>query len=72
MERTQDLENIFIHNDKYVAAKKADILIIANDDYEFKNTDLSKLKHLTIFDGRNILDRGNVENHGIDYFGLGT
>jgi UDPglucose 6-dehydrogenase len=71
-ERTQDLENIFIHNDKYMAAKKADILIIANDDCEFKNIDFSKLKLSTIFDGRNILDRGDVENHGIDYFGIGT
>ena len=34
--------------------------------------DFSKLKHLTIYDGRNILNRAQVEDQGIDYFGIGT
>lgn len=70
--RIQDRDNIFIHDDKYLATNRADLLIIANDDDGFKDLDFSKLKHLTIYDGRNILNRAQVEDQGIDYFGIGT
>lgn len=70
--RIQDYKNIFIHSDKYMASERADILIIANDDSDFKIHDMSTLKHLTIFDGRNVLNRDDVENQGIEYYGIGT
>ena len=59
----------------YECLDGADLLIIATEWEEFSNADLlkikEKLKSPLLFDGRNILQRKNVEKAGIEYWEIG-
>ena len=56
------------------ALRKSDALIICTEYREFWNFEashLQKLKDKNIFDGRNILDKGSLQDLNINYFGIG-
>lgn len=62
-------------NDAYEAAKDADAVAIVTEWNEFRQLDLVRLakgmKHLVLFDGRNIYEPSYVRNLGFMYYGIG-
>lgn len=64
------------HPSSYNALKNADALLILTEWDEFKVIDFSKAKELMrgnlIVDGRNILDRKEIEGEGFVYCGIGV
>ena len=54
----------------------AEALVVATEWDEFKSPDFAQMKSLMksakIFDGRNLYQRKNVQNHGFEYFGIGV
>lgn len=62
-------------SDKYEAMKDADALCLLTEWEEFKELDLAKVEALlkapVIFDGRNLLDKKEVEEAGFTYFAIG-
>jgi UDPglucose 6-dehydrogenase len=69
------LNNINFCDSKKHALSNADALLICTEWDEFKELDASELKLLhnkTIFDGRNILDKADIEASNIKYFGIGV
>jgi UDPglucose 6-dehydrogenase len=67
--------NIVFVKKKYTHLSKCDALVICTEWKEFWNPDFRKLKSLKqgiIFDGRNILNRSEVESHNLTYEGIGT
>ncbi len=67
--------NITYCSSAYEAVKGADALCILTEWMEFANLDLKKVKRLmkapVIFDGRNLLQKDEVESLGITYFAIG-
>lgn len=61
--------------DEYEALQGADALIIATEWALFRNPDLRKLEQLlkekTIFDGRNLYDLDEMQEHGFHYVSVG-
>jgi UDPglucose 6-dehydrogenase len=61
--------------DKYETMEGADGLFILTEWKEFVNIDLGRvknlLKQLIIFDGRNLLNKEDVECMGFTYFAIG-
>ena len=61
--------------DMYSCIKGADVLAILTEWQEFKNLDLQKanslMRHKTIVDCRNILNKDNAINNGFKYIGIG-
>lgn len=59
----------------YDTLKEADALAIVTEWNEFRNPDLSFIKHLmkspVIFDGRNLFDPTRLRNEGFTYLGIG-
>ncbi|MDA8607050.1 UDP-glucose/GDP-mannose dehydrogenase family protein [Gammaproteobacteria bacterium] len=68
-------KNISFCKSPFENIKNANALIICTEWDEFKNVDLAKLKLLKdkkIFDGRNMLNKNQISQLGIEYFGLGV
>jgi UDPglucose 6-dehydrogenase len=59
----------------YDALENADALIIATEWKQFRNPDYARMRQLlknpVIFDGRNILNRGELNRHQFHYFSIG-
>lgn len=68
-------ENVQFGTDMYNTVDNADALIIATEWSEFRNPDFTRLrrlmKHLLIFDGRNVFDIEKMEKIGIEYYSVG-
>ncbi|MFH2033398.1 MAG: UDP-glucose/GDP-mannose dehydrogenase family protein [Candidatus Margulisiibacteriota bacterium] len=64
-----------IVKDMFTAIEGADALVVLTEWPEFVELDLERvkkaLKSPLIFDGRNIYDRGRVEDAGLEYVGVG-
>ena len=70
-----DLNNINFCDSRKYALSNADALLICTEWDEFKKLDVSELNMLhnkIIFDGRNILDKDDIEASNIKYFGIGV
>ncbi|MFC1756095.1 UDP-glucose dehydrogenase family protein [Patescibacteria group bacterium] len=67
--------NITYCKDKYEAMEDADALCLLTEWKEFRDLDLEKVEDLlkapVIFDGRNLLDKKEVEDAGFTYFAIG-
>lgn len=66
-----DDDSITFTNDKYEALSGVDALVIATEWSEFHTADLTKLKDLAVFDGRNIFNPKNVQNNFKYYTSIG-
>jgi UDPglucose 6-dehydrogenase len=68
-------ENITFCLDEYETLEDADALFILTEWKNFRNIDIERVKRMlkenVIFDGRNMLDREEVESMGFDYFAIG-
>ncbi|MDA7576227.1 UDP-glucose/GDP-mannose dehydrogenase family protein [Gammaproteobacteria bacterium] len=67
--------NISFLNSKYEAVEKANALVLCTEWKEFWQPDLSILKLLkdkVIFDGRNLYNKNDLEEYGINHIGIGT
>lgn len=62
-------------SDAFAAVKKADAVVILTEWQEFKSIDLNKLKKTLknniIIDLRNVLDEGEVNEAGFEYYSVG-
>lgn len=62
-------------DDAYAAADGADAVVVITEWNEFKQLDLVRLakgmKHLVLFDGRNIYEPSYVRGLGFQYYGVG-
>jgi UDPglucose 6-dehydrogenase len=68
-------KNISFCKSPFENIKNANALIICTEWDQFKNIDLTRLKLLKdkkIFDGRNMLNKTQISQLGIEYFGLGV
>lgn len=69
-------KNLSYVDNPYKALNKADALIILTEWDEFRVLDFPRMqtsmKQRLIIDGRNILDRNEVEQEGFTYFGIGV
>jgi UDPglucose 6-dehydrogenase len=67
--------NIIQHSELLEAIKDADCVAIATDWDEFKTLDWNEIKPLmrgkTVLDGRNILNKAQMEQLGFQYIGVG-
>ncbi len=65
----KELENVEFFEDKYLALKGADLVVVATNWPEFKTMDLYKIKEQTnkVIDGRNIFDPERMKGLGFDY-----
>jgi UDPglucose 6-dehydrogenase len=75
-EKPQSLnEKVTLSMDAYEAIAGSDLIILATEWVEFKKLDFRKISelmaHKTIIDGRNLFDRGMLENMGFKYIGIG-
>ena len=59
----------------YDALPESDALIIFTEWNEFRNPDFKRVKSLlkkpVIFDGRNVYDLDDMEEHGFTYYSIG-
>lgn len=71
----QDNSLITYYEDKYLALKNCDALIICTEWKEFRSPDFAQisenLKNKVIFDGRNIYSASKLEAMGFKYFMIG-
>jgi len=77
MEKTRTLfPSIHYCADPYELADGAEALMIATEWPEFKSLDWARLSRLMqrplVFDGRNLLDRNEMERLGFEYYGVGV
>ena len=68
-------KNISFSDNKYEAIRGCDALIILTEWSDFSNPSFKKIKLLlkkpTIFDGRNVLNKNNLLNMGMNYYSIG-
>jgi len=68
--------NVVILDDLYETVKKVDGIIITVEDDKFNSENWQKIaslvKEKVVFDGRNILNKENIESLGFKYFGVGV
>jgi len=68
--------NIVILDDLYETVKEVDGIIITVEDDKFNSENWQKIaslvKEKVVFDGRNILNKENIESFGFKYFGIGV
>jgi UDPglucose 6-dehydrogenase len=73
--KAQIAQKIQYATNQYQALEKADALIIATEWSEFRTPDFQRMekeiKCKIIFDGRNILDVGEIKKFGFCYFSIG-
>jgi UDPglucose 6-dehydrogenase len=66
---------IFLAADSYEALKGADALALVTEWNEFRTPDFGRMKKLmrapVVFDGRNILNREELQKFGFCYYGIG-
>ena len=66
---------IFLASDSYEALKGADALALVTEWNEFRTPDFGRMKRLmrapVVFDGRNILNREELQKFGFVYYGIG-
>jgi len=66
---------IFLAPDSYEALKGADALALVTEWNEFRTPDFVRMKKLmrtpVVFDGRNILNREELQKFGFRYYGIG-
>ena len=70
----KDYKNITYVDSSLDTIQESHFLVIATECSEFWNVSpehFLQLKDKCIFDGRNILDKNNIESIGIHYFGIG-
>jgi UDPglucose 6-dehydrogenase len=71
-----DLDGIEIVGDAYDAAQRAALIVLLTEWPEFRELDWSKISDVMvrpiIYDTRNILNRGTIVSHGIEYCSVGT
>ena len=70
----KDFSNIIFVKTPEAAITNSDSLVIATEYAEFWNypgENLLQLRDKCIFDGRNIMDKENMESFGLKYFGIG-
>jgi UDPglucose 6-dehydrogenase len=69
------LPGVAFKDDAFAAAQDADALVIVTEWDEFRALDLSRLaaamRGKVMVDLRNVYNRGEAEEHGFDYYGLG-
>jgi UDPglucose 6-dehydrogenase len=73
--KVNEISNITFIKSQYQHISKCDALVLCTEWSEFSNPDvgkLLKLKDKVIFDGRNILDRDQLEKNNLSYFSLGN
>jgi UDPglucose 6-dehydrogenase len=73
----EDLKNINVNTDPYIACKDAHAVAILTEWDEFKTYDWTKiydnmLKPAFVFDGRNLLDKSKMEEIGFTYAAVGS
>ncbi|MBD9632591.1 UDP-glucose dehydrogenase family protein [Pseudomonas sp. PDM19] len=70
-----DREELVLCGTKEAALKKADALVIVTEWPEFKAPNFSaiksELKNSVVFDGRNLFNKSQLENHDLNYFSIG-
>ena len=66
------IKNYSILTDQYSFPKVAKCLLICTEWDQFRTPKYQYLKEFKIFDGRNILDRSEVEDNNIEYYAIGT
>ena len=70
-----DIEGIPVVADPYAACDGADVLAILTEWDEFKWLDLDKVTDVmnaaNVVDGRNLMDRNRMVQHGFEYTGIG-
>ena len=68
-------DSIRYADSEYGVFENSDALCILTEWSEFRNPDYSRikkgLKSPVIFDGRNVLSKDKVAEHGFDYYGVG-
>ena len=70
----KDFNNIKFLSDPYQKISSSNALVICTEWKEFWNPDYAKLsclKDRLIFDGRNILDKEDINKFSLNYFGVG-
>lgn len=73
----ENMELVEVHNDPYQASKDAHAIAILTEWDEFKTYDWQRiydgmLKPACVFDGRAILNKGQLENIGFKYYCIGN
>ena len=62
-------------DDAYAACEGAEVLVVLTEWDEFKWLDLDKIAGVMaaprVVDGRNLLDRNRLRQHGFEYWGVG-
>lgn len=66
------IKNYSILREQYSFSKNARCILICTEWDQFKNLKYQHLSGFKIFDGRNLLDRSEVESNKLEYFSIGT
>jgi UDPglucose 6-dehydrogenase len=74
--KDQLFSNLIVHREPYAAMKNAHAIAVLTEWDEFKTYDWEKvydnmIKPAFVFDGRNILDKGKLNEIGFEYRGVG-
>jgi len=68
-------KSVELRNDQYAVLQDADCLLLVTEWKEFRVPDLERMKGLmketTIFDGRNIYDKDELNSSGFAYYAIG-
>jgi UDPglucose 6-dehydrogenase len=64
--------NITFSRDKYKYMSKIDAIIICTDCEEFHNLKIDKIRNVSIYDGKNMLNKQALEKARIPYYGIGV
>jgi len=71
----RDLTAVTFGTEPYSALEGADALILLTEWKAFRSPDLARIREMlsdgVIFDGRNVFDPENVNQHGLDYYSIG-
>lgn len=71
----RDLTSVTFGTEPYSALEGADALILLTEWKAFRSPDLARIREMlsdgVIFDGRNVFDPENVNQHGLDYYSIG-
>jgi len=69
-------KGVSIVDDPYKAVERADLLVLVTEWEEFSKLDFNRIKNImtkqNIIDGRNYLDKKNLQGMGFKYIGIGN
>ena len=72
---SRSISGIPVADDPYAACDGAEVLVVLTEWDEFKWLDLDKIAGVMVaprvVDGRNLLDRNRLRQHGFEYWGVG-